>query len=121
MTTKQPLIIAHRGAAGEAPENTLAAFRLALAQGCDGFELDVHLSKDGHIVVIHDETLERTTNGKGYVKEMTLAQLQQVDAGSERYDDQCRNEGRYWERSGGSARSAFAKNQSYSLCRRIFF
>lgn len=76
-----PLVIAHRGAAGEAPENTLAAFQLALDQGCDGFELDVHLSKDGEIIVIHDATLDRTTNGTGKVQEMTLTELRRFDAG----------------------------------------
>lgn len=77
----KPLVIAHRGAAGEAPENTLAAFRLGLEQGCDGFELDIHLTKDGEIVVIHDPTLNRTTNGKGAVAEQTLAEVRQYDAG----------------------------------------
>lgn len=79
---KRPLIIAHRGAKGEAPENTMAAFELALQQGCDAFELDIHLSQDGEIMVIHDDTLSRTTNGNGFVKEMTSAELQQLDAGS---------------------------------------
>ncbi|WP_160031791.1 glycerophosphodiester phosphodiesterase [Paenibacillus sp. An7] len=79
---KKPLIIAHRGAKGEAPENTIAAFELALQQGCDAFELDIHLSQDGEIMVIHDDTVHRTTNGNGYVKEMTRAELQQLDAGS---------------------------------------
>lgn len=79
---KKPLIIAHRGAKGEAPENTIAAFELALQQGCDAFELDIHLSKDGEIMVIHDDTVHRTTNGNGVVKEMTRAELQQLDAGS---------------------------------------
>ena len=62
-----PLIIAHRGASGEAPENTLAAFELALRQGAGGIELDVHLSSDGIPVVIHDPRLSRTTSGKGWV------------------------------------------------------
>ncbi|WP_343045078.1 glycerophosphodiester phosphodiesterase [Paenibacillus lemnae] len=79
---KVPIIFAHRGASGEAPENTLAAFSLGLEQGCDGFELDVHLSKDGEIVVIHDDTIDRTTNGSGKVRDMTVEQLQAVDAGA---------------------------------------
>ncbi|WP_454191559.1 glycerophosphodiester phosphodiesterase [Paenibacillus sp. Marseille-Q7038] len=79
---KIPLIIAHRGAKGEAPENTIAAFELALQQGCDAFELDIHLSQDGEIMVIHDDTVRRTTNGNGFVKDMTQADLQQLDAGS---------------------------------------
>ncbi|MDQ0878680.1 glycerophosphoryl diester phosphodiesterase [Paenibacillus sp. V4I3] len=80
--TKQPLlVIAHRGARGEAPENTLAAFRLGLEQGCDAIELDIHLSKDGEIVVIHDDTLNRTTDINGRVNELTLTELKQADAG----------------------------------------
>lgn len=74
------LIIAHRGASGYAPENTLEAFRLAMDMGADGFELDVHMSRDGQLVVIHDDTVDRTTNGTGLVKELTLSQLQDLDA-----------------------------------------
>lgn len=74
------LVLAHRGASGYAPENTLEAFRLAVEQGADGFELDVHFSRDGHLVVIHDETVDRTTNGTGFVRDMTLAELQALDA-----------------------------------------
>jgi glycerophosphoryl diester phosphodiesterase len=76
-----PKIIAHRGASAHAPENTIAAFQLALEQGADGIELDVMLSKDGHLVVIHDDTVDRTTDGKGYVREMTLEELKSLDAG----------------------------------------
>ena len=76
------LIYAHRGASGHAPENTLEAFRLAMEMGADGFELDVHMSKDGELVVIHDETLDRTTNGTGLVRDYTLAQLRQLKAGA---------------------------------------
>lgn len=75
-------IFAHRGSAGTHPENTLAAFRAAAALPIDGVELDVHLTKDGEVVVIHDEKINRTTNGKGYVKDMTLEELKQYDAGS---------------------------------------
>lgn len=78
----RPLIIGHRGAAGEAPENTLAAFELALDQGADGVEFDVHLTADGVPVVIHDFRLERTTSGRGRVRRHTLAQLRRLDAGS---------------------------------------
>ena len=74
------LIYGHRGASGHAPENTLEAFRLAMEMGADGFELDVHLSKDGELVVIHDETVDRTTDGTGLVRELTLAQLKELDA-----------------------------------------
>jgi glycerophosphoryl diester phosphodiesterase len=73
-------ILAHRGASGCAPENTLAAFELAMQQGADGVELDVQLTQDGHLVVIHDETLDRTTDGSGWVKDHTLAQIKALDA-----------------------------------------
>ena len=73
-------IFAHRGASGHAPENTLEAFSLAVAMGADGVELDVHLSADGELIVIHDETVDRTTDGTGYVKDLTLAQLKTLDA-----------------------------------------
>lgn len=76
------LRIGHRGAAGHAPENTLASFHKAIALGCAGFEFDVQLSKDGEPVIIHDETLERTTNGKGLVCDFTFAELQTFDAGN---------------------------------------
>jgi glycerophosphoryl diester phosphodiesterase len=76
------LVVAHRGASAEAPENTLAAFRLALQQGAPAVECDVHLSADGYPVVIHDETVDRTTNGKGAVGGLTRAALQGLDAGS---------------------------------------
>jgi len=77
-----PLIIGHRGAAGDAPENTLAAFELASRQGADGIELDVHLSADGVPVVIHDARLRRTTSGTGRVAELNLKALRRLDAGS---------------------------------------
>jgi glycerophosphoryl diester phosphodiesterase len=73
-------IIGHRGAAGTYPENTMVSFMACEDLGADGIELDVHLSKDGEIVVIHDETINRTTNGKGFVKDYTLAELKQFDA-----------------------------------------
>jgi glycerophosphoryl diester phosphodiesterase len=73
---------AHRGASGRAPENTLAAFRLAMEMGAEMCELDVQQTADDRLVVMHDDTLERTTNGKGNVWEMTLAELQRYDAGS---------------------------------------
>lgn len=76
----QPKIFAHRGASRYAPENTLPAFALAAEQGADGVELDVHLTRDDQLVVIHDETLERTTDGAGWVKDCTLAQLQALSA-----------------------------------------
>ncbi len=80
---KYPIVVtAHRGFSGQAPENTLAAFRAAIAAGADMVELDVHLTRDNEVVVIHDDTLERTTNGKGNVAEKTLAELKRLDAGS---------------------------------------
>jgi glycerophosphoryl diester phosphodiesterase len=69
------LKIAHRGAKAYEPENTLQAFQKALDLNSDGIELDVHLSADGHVIVIHDETIDRTTNGKGLVNDFTLAEL----------------------------------------------
>lgn len=77
-----PVIYAHRGASAHAPENTLAAFQLALEHGADGVELDAKLSADGQVVVIHDQTVDRTTGAHGIVREMTLAQLKALDAGS---------------------------------------
>ena len=81
LTASQPLVIGHRGASGDAPENTLAAFRLARAQGADGVEYDVHLASDGVPVVIHDLTLERTAGIAGRVVDMTSEQLGKVDVG----------------------------------------
>ncbi len=75
-------IYAHRGASAEFPENTLAAFRRALELGAEGIELDVHLSADGVPVVIHDKTVDRTTDGAGAVHELTVAELQALDAGA---------------------------------------
>ncbi|HYV58246.1 MAG TPA: glycerophosphodiester phosphodiesterase family protein [Candidatus Nitrosopolaris sp.] len=78
----RPLVIAHRGASGTSPENTLAAFRRAVEIGADMIELDVQLTRDGAVVVIHDYTLERTTSGVGAVHETVLADLRRLDAGS---------------------------------------
>jgi glycerophosphoryl diester phosphodiesterase len=77
-----PLIIAHRGDSANAPENTLAAFRLAYENGADGIELDAMLSADQRLVVIHDDTLDRTSNGHGKVGEMPLTALRELDAGT---------------------------------------
>jgi glycerophosphoryl diester phosphodiesterase len=76
-----PVNLAHRGASARAPENTLEAFRLAVESGAGGLELDVHLTRDGHVVVIHDSTLDRTTDRTGAVAEMTLDELREPDAG----------------------------------------
>lgn len=77
----RPMIIAHRGWSGKAPENTMAAFRLAMELDVDGIELDVHMSRDGHVVICHDERLERTTDGSGLIVEHDLDQLKRLDAG----------------------------------------
>ena len=79
--TRRPLVIAHRGASVDAPENTIAAFELAIAHGADGIELDVQLSRDDQPVVIHDFTLERTTDGGGPVRDRTVRELKRLDAG----------------------------------------
>ena len=79
---QRALNFAHQGASAVAPGSTLAAFRLAAEMGADGVELDVHLSRDGEAVVIHDFTVDRTTDGQGAVREMLLEQLQELDAGS---------------------------------------
>ncbi len=76
------MIIAHRGESGHAPENTLAAFRAAIEAGADMIELDVHLTRDREVVVIHDDVLGRTAGGKGDVAEKSLAELKALDAGS---------------------------------------
>ncbi len=75
-------VVAHRGASAEAPENTMASFRLAAEVGCDLLEFDLHLSKDDVLVVIHDDTLGRTTNGRGLVRDHTWDELARLDAGS---------------------------------------
>ncbi|MHA1711389.1 MAG: glycerophosphodiester phosphodiesterase [Candidatus Freyarchaeota archaeon] len=75
------LVIAHRGASGYEPENTLRSIRRALEMGADLVEVDVRMSRDGEIVVIHDARVDRTTNGAGYVRDMTLQQLKRLDAG----------------------------------------
>lgn len=79
--TKRPLIWAHTGDKYAAPENTLAAFRAGLEAGADGVELDVHLTADGHVVVLHDSSVDRTTDGSGFVAEMMLKDIRSLDAG----------------------------------------
>jgi glycerophosphoryl diester phosphodiesterase len=76
-----PVNLAHRGASARAPENTLEAFRLGVEAGAGGLELDVHITRDGEVVVIHDATVDRTTDGSGTVARMTLAELRGLDAG----------------------------------------
>ncbi len=77
-----PLIIGHRGSPVHAPENTLASFEVAVAQGADAIEFDVKLSADGEVVVLHDFTVNRTTDGKGRVNRLCLSALHKLDAGS---------------------------------------
>ena len=81
----QPTIFAHRGSSAYAPENTLAAFELAIRQNAHAIELDAKLSSDGHVVVIHDASVDRTTDGEGKVAELSLASLKSLDAGC-KYD-----------------------------------
>ncbi|MEN3610232.1 glycerophosphodiester phosphodiesterase family protein [Plantactinospora sp. ZYX-F-223] len=78
----RPLVFAHRGSSAAMPEHTLAAYLRALAEGADGLECDVRLSRDGHLVCVHDRRLERTSNGRGPVGAYTLAELERLDYGS---------------------------------------
>jgi glycerophosphoryl diester phosphodiesterase len=78
---RKPWVIAHRGASGHAPENTLASFQRAVELGAGFIETDLHLTRDARFVAIHDATLERTTNGRGNVHDFTLAELRERDAG----------------------------------------
>ena len=80
--TGRVLVLAHRGASGLRPENTLAAFRDALEDGADGLELDVRATADGELVVLHDRTVNRTTNGAGSVSKKTVDEVEKLDAGS---------------------------------------
>ncbi|OMP68378.1 glycerophosphodiester phosphodiesterase [Domibacillus epiphyticus] len=80
--TQHPVIFAHRGASGTHPENTMAAFEAAAKLGAGGIELDVQVTKDGEIVIIHDETVNRTTNGQGFIQRMTYKEVAGLDAGS---------------------------------------
>lgn len=79
--------VAHRGASGYAPENTQAAFQKGLELGADFLECDVHLSKDGELIIMHDDKVDRTTNGKGFVKDYTLSELKELDAGTSFNDE----------------------------------
>ena len=80
-TPARPLVYGHRGAQREAPENTLRSFRRAHEVGADGVELDIRVSRDGHLMVIHDATVDRTTDGSGQVCELTREELDRLDAG----------------------------------------
>lgn len=83
LDTTQPLVIGHRGASADAPENTLASFALAVEQGADGIEFDVQLSRDGVPIVIHDGTVDRTTDGTGRVTDLTLAKIRRLTIAGE--------------------------------------
>src|SRR5687768_953684 len=76
------IVVAHRGASTQAPENTMEAFRLGVEAGADAIELDVHLTADGQLAVIHDDTLDRTTDRTGRVAELTMDQIREADAGA---------------------------------------
>lgn len=88
----RPIVFAHRGASAHAPENTLAAFELAARQGAPAIELDAKLSADGQVIVMHDARVDRTTDGKGRVCDLSLTALRELDAGSwfsEQYRGEC--------------------------------
>lgn len=77
----RPMVLAHQGASAHAPSNTMEAFRLAVEMGADAFETDVHMTRDGYVVVSHDDTVDRLTNGTGFIKHKTLAELKEIDFG----------------------------------------
>jgi glycerophosphoryl diester phosphodiesterase len=79
---RHPFVVAHRGASAARPEHTLSAYDLALQEGADGVECDVRLTRDGHLVCVHDRRIDRTSTGTGLVSEMTLAQLRRFDFGA---------------------------------------
>jgi glycerophosphoryl diester phosphodiesterase len=91
LADKAPVILGHQGASAYAPSNTIESFKLALAQNADILELDVHKTVDGVIVVSHDEAIDRLTNGKGKIKEMTLAELRKFDFGYGFTTDECKS------------------------------
>ena len=76
------IIYGHRGASKYAPENTFSSYVKAVEMGADGIEIDVHKSKDGYLIVCHDEKVDRTTNGKGFIKDLSLKEIKSLDAGS---------------------------------------
>jgi len=82
LTGTHPFVVAHRGASAERPEHTLGAYELALQQGADGVECDVRLTRDGHLVCVHDRRIDRTSTGTGLVSDLTLAELKRFDWGA---------------------------------------
>lgn len=89
---RRPLVVAHAGCAGLAPENTLAGVRIALELGVDAIEVDLHSTADGVPVLLHDDTVDRTTDGSGDVRAMTLAQVRRLDAGARQHGGRFRGE-----------------------------
>ena len=81
--SRAPFVVAHRGASAARQEHTLAAYELALREGADGLECDVRLTRDGHLVCVHDRTVDRTSSGTGLVSELTLEQMQELDFGGD--------------------------------------
>jgi glycerophosphoryl diester phosphodiesterase len=81
-SSERPLVFAHRGSSYDLPEHTLSAYLRAIEEGADGVECDVRLTRDGHLVCVHDRRLERTSNGRGLVRRQTLDELQRLDFGS---------------------------------------
>ncbi|MBL0386569.1 glycerophosphodiester phosphodiesterase [Tumebacillus sp. ITR2] len=77
----RPMVLAHQGASGHAPSNTREAFQLAVQMGSDAFETDIHMTKDGHVVLSHDETVDRLTDARGWIRDKTLAELKEIDFG----------------------------------------
>jgi len=77
----RPLVFAHQGASGHAPSNTRESFQLAVTMGADAFETDIHMTRDGHVVISHDPTVDRLTDGRGRIRDYTLAELRQIDFG----------------------------------------
>ena len=103
-------MVAHRGASADRPEHTLAAYELALQEGADGVECDVRLTRDGHLVCVHDRRVDRTSTGTGLVSDFTLAELRQFDWGA-------------WHgswRPDGSQGETVAVKPGYTLCVRNF-
>lgn len=92
-----PFVVAHRGASAARPEHTLAAYDLALKEGADGVECDVRLTRDGHLVCVHDRRLDRTSTGAGLVSTMTLAQLRELEYGA--WHDSWRPDGSHGDTS----------------------
>ena len=84
-----PIVVGHRGTTNDAPENTLTAFKVAAESGAIGVEFDVDFTKDGHAVIIHDETVDRTTNGQGRVCDLTLESIRKLNALGEFKDRYC--------------------------------